>query len=103
MSLSHQQRYFVRQLDSQARRLSPNASYEVQILNDESQGERCAQIDENGDVVAIIHATKGALPVAGHGIPTLVIEAARQRRGPYGEYVNEKGEVVRPSFLPPAT
>jgi len=93
-------RYFVRQLGETDSRPSPRAAFEVQILNDQGQGEVCAYIAADSDqVVALHHAAKGWLSVGEHGVPEPVIRTAKQMRGPYGEYVNENGEVVPPAFL----
>jgi len=76
----------------------------VEIFNEHGPAEVVAYISrDSNEVIALVHATKGGLPTNDHGIPDSVIQAARQRRVGFGEYVNEGGEIVRASFLPPAT
>ena|SRR6266566_3215771 len=95
-------RYFVARLDDRSFRPLPEAEFLVQVLNEDGEGEIIAYIArDSNSVVAVVHATKGRLPTEGHGIPDAVIEAARRRQVGSGEDVNEKGEIVQPSFLPP--
>jgi hypothetical protein len=104
MAIRQSPRFFVGQLDEKSYRPSAQAEFEVQILGPEGTAERCAYIGrDSNQVIALVDFTTGPklLSVEGHGIPAAVIEAARQRRGGHGEYVNELGEVVQPSFLPP--
>src|SRR5215510_10272740 len=99
MSTESAQRYFVRRLDPRSFRPSPDAEFEVQVLSQEGPAESCAYVArDSNSVIALIHAIKGPLPVEEHQIPEAVIEAARQRQGGSGEYVDECGSVVRPSF-----
>jgi hypothetical protein len=95
------ERYFVRLLNDADFRPSPEAAYVIEFLRKGGPSMLFAYIGrESNTIVAMIHATKGRLPVQGHDIPDAVFEAARRLRGPGGEYVNEKGEAVQPSFIP---
>lgn len=105
MTFSKGRRYFVGQLDENSYRPTPEAEFEIQIHGDEGGAEQCAYIgrDSNAVIAFIEFTSQGpkSLPADEHQIPLAVIEAARQRRVGLGEYVNEKGERVRPSFLMP--
>jgi hypothetical protein len=102
MTLPRRERYFVACLGEDSYRPSPDADFEVQILNDDNEGEISAYFARDSNVpIALIHATQGRLPIETHHIPDVVIDAARKRRVGFGEYVDEKGNVVPPSFLPP--
>jgi hypothetical protein len=105
MTSARRERYFVRRLDDASYRPTPDAEFEIVVEDDAEDRDICAYVGRDSNkVIALIHATtKGpvSLPVEGHGIPEAVIEAARQRRVGYGEYVDENGEIVNPSFLPP--
>jgi hypothetical protein len=102
MTSTREQRYFVGKIDSLDYRPSPDAEFEIQILNGNGEGEISAYVGrDSNEIIALIHASKGPLPPYAHSIPLPVIEAARQRRAGFGEYVNAKGEIIRPSFLPP--
>ena len=103
--LAGEQRYFVGPLDEHSYRPSSEAAYEVQILNEDGQADKCAYIGrDSSTVIALIDFTPEgpkALAVEGHGVPLPVIEAARRQEG-FGEYVDERGEIMRPSFFPPS-
>lgn len=103
MNTPNEQRYFVRQLDGRSYRPSPDSEYEVQILNADGEGEICAYVSgKSNEVLYLVHASKGRLSVKDHGIPLPVIEAAKQRRAGDGQYINGDGQIVVPTFLPPA-
>jgi hypothetical protein len=96
----HRHRFFVAKLDEQSYRPLLDAEYEVQIIGDDGQTQQCAYIGaSSNDVIALVDVHNGRLPVVNHGIPTAVIEAARRRVSGSGEYVDEHGEVVEPSFF----
>ena len=103
MTLEPRERYFIRRLDDDSYRPVPEAEFEIVFEDDDL--DICAYVDGGSRaIIALIHFTPNgpaSLPIQGHGIPDAVIEAARQRRAGPGEYVNERGEIVRPSFLPP--
>lgn len=105
MTSQKKHRYFVRQLDEHSYRPTREVEFEIQIQGDESAAEKCAYVGRDSNVVvAFVEFTAQgpkSLPLDEHGIPLPVIEAARQRRQGFGEYVNEEGEIVRPSFLKP--
>jgi hypothetical protein len=82
-------------------RPAPDAEFVVEVLNDDGSPEIFAYIaGGSNEVVAVIHARKGRLPIESHGIPPAVIETARQCRIGFAQYVNDLGEIVVPSFLP---
>jgi hypothetical protein len=101
---SFSQRYLIARLDEYDFRPLPDAEFEVQILNADGQGEIVAYLAQNSNkVIALVHALRGNLPVESHGIPEAVIEAAQRKTEGFGDYVNEKGEIIQPSFYPPTT
>ena len=106
MTVPRRFRYFVRELDDQSYRPIPEAAFEVQIPGNDGPADRCAYMGRESDAaIALVEFTPEGprlVPLENHGIPVPVIKAARKRREGFGEYVNEKGEVIRPSFLPPA-
>lgn len=92
--------YFIGRLDEHSYRPMPEATFEVQILGSDGQTQRCAYIGrDSNDVIALIDVLDGRLPVVGHGIPAAVIEAARSCARGSGEYVDESGTIIQPSFL----
>ena len=105
MTKRHQE-YFVRPLDEHSYKPVPNAVYEIQILNDGGPAEQCAYLEgDSTEILCAISLTAaGPTPIDPKQlhIPKAVIEAARQQKVRFGEYVNEKGEILRPSFLKPA-
>ena len=63
MNSSGEQRYLVARLDDLDYRPSPDAEFEVQILNADGEGEICAYIGrDSNEVIALIHAFKGNPP-----------------------------------------
>ena len=107
MTSARRERYFVRRLDDASYRPTPDAEFEIVVEDDPQDRDICAYVgrDSNQVVALILATTTGpvSLPIETHGIPEAVIRAARERRIGFGEYVDENGEIVNPSFLPPRT
>jgi hypothetical protein len=94
-----EQVYFVRQLGPESYRPVPEAVYEIQILNEDYQGEQSAYLaDESPEILCVVNfATPPGpkrLDPSTVSIPKAVIDAARQRKVGFGERVNEKGEIL---------
>jgi hypothetical protein len=80
----------------------PNAEFEIQVLNDDGQGELVAFFEyASNRTVALVHAIRGALPVREDPIPRPIVDLCRDRMNWPSYYMDEEGQVTLPSFLCP--
>ena len=99
--MGQERTYFIRQLDAQSYKPLSEAVYEIQILNEDGQAERCAYLGgESAEILCVVSLVTPPGPTridkSSVSIPMPVIEAARQRKVGFGERVNEKGEILPP-------
>jgi len=77
--------YFVVHLNERDRP-ADNRQFEIQLLDRQGRATACGYVGPRD----------ARLQIAGHTVPTAVLEAARRQPLGHGDYVNEKGDSVVP-------